>query len=74
MTHEIKIPRAFAVVVLWLSQFFDDRRLVLVCRGYDGDDADYTGLYWEEDKSSDLSADDAYSNFRLWINFKSISK
>ena len=66
---EIQIPRFLAKFVLWFSQFFAERILVLVCKGYGNDYKYYTGLCWDEDHHLDFINDDSYWDFRLWLNF-----
>ena len=66
----IKIPRMLSKLILWLTRFFNDQNLVLVCKGYGDDYGLYTGLDWEEDSDLDLVRDKSYSDFRLWINLK----
>lgn len=63
----ISIPRVLAKSFLWLSQFTDDNTLLLVCKGYDEDNNNFTGLYWGEDKDLDLT-ERTYFNFQLWFN------
>lgn len=64
MKTEIYIPKILIKVILWFTQFFNDNKLVLVCKGY-GDDWDYyTGLYWNEDKNADFNG---YEDFQLWV-------
>ena len=63
----LKIPRYFAKPVLYLTNFFNDNKVILVCKGYDNDFDNHTGLYWDEDKDTDFS-DDVYEDFQIWIN------
>ena len=51
MIHvDIKLSQKIVKPILWLTNFFSDNIVVVVCKGY-GDDWDYyTGLYWDEDK------------------------
>ena len=67
MRRSVKIHRKIAKAILWLSQFFSENVFLLVCKGYDEDDDDYTGLYWRDDKDTDFS-DDSYWDFQLWYN------
>ncbi len=67
--NKINVPRFLAKEILELSQYFDDNKLILVCKGYDEDFIYYTGLYWEDDKDLDLF-DETYSDFQLWHNLK----
>lgn len=61
----INLHKKIVKPLLFISKFFNDNYLVIVCKGYDGDDNDYTGLYWSEDKDLDTS-DEQYSNFKIW--------
>ena len=54
--------------MLWFSEFFNDNHFIVVCKGYDEDYDNYTGLYWDEDKYIDFKDDEQYSDFQLWIN------
>lgn len=65
MRFEIFIPRIFAKSTLWLTQFFHEKNVVLVCKGYGDDWEYYTGLYWEEDKEIYVWW---YEDYRIWIN------
>jgi len=52
--------------LFWLTSFFNDNKVILVCKGY-GEDWDYyTGLYWQEDKNINFKE---YDDFQLWLNF-----
>jgi hypothetical protein len=62
----LKIPGYFAKPVLYLTNFFNDNKVILVCKGYDNDFDNYTGLYWDEDKDTDFSCD-IYEDFQIWI-------
>jgi hypothetical protein len=62
----IKITKSFVKIFLFISRFFNDNNFVVVCRGYDGDEENYTGLYWDDDKDIYLR-DDTYYDFQLWF-------
>jgi hypothetical protein len=62
----IRIPRIFVKLVLYFTSFFNDNKIILVCKGYNEDYENYTGLYFEEDKEIN-SFDDIYEDFQLWI-------
>jgi hypothetical protein len=51
--------------LLFLSKLFNDNYFIIVCKGYNEDYENYTGLYWSEDKDLDIS-DEQYSNFKIW--------
>ena len=62
----IKIPKIIVKGVLFFTKYFNDNKMVLVCKGYDGDYVNYTGLYWDEDRDMD-AGDEEYEDFQLWI-------
>ena len=66
MNLTLLIPKFLTKPVLWLSNFFNDNNFVLVCRGYDNDWKNYTGLYWKDDKDNNFVD---YENFQLWLKF-----
>ena len=63
---KINIPRFFGKILLWISQFFNDNKFLLVCKGYNEDNDYFTGLYWRDDKDLDFF-DKSYGNFQLWL-------
>jgi hypothetical protein len=62
----IKITKSFVKIFLFISRFFSDNNFVVVCKGYDADEENYTGLYWDDDKDIYLR-DDTYYDFQLWF-------
>ncbi|HPS65180.1 MAG TPA: hypothetical protein PK447_06370 [Ignavibacteria bacterium] len=50
---------------MFFTKFFNDKTIVLVCKGYNEEFDMFTGLYWDDDKDLDLS-DLNYSDFQLW--------
>lgn len=67
MIHfDISIKQFMVKPVLWLTKFFNDNKVVLVCKGYDEDWDFYTGLYWGEDKDCVFSE---YDDYRIWLDF-----
>ena len=63
---KFSINKTLIKPLVWISKFFDDSKLLIVCKGYDEDDVLFTGLYWQDDKDIDLS-DNSYFDFQLWI-------
>ena len=63
---KVNIPKFLVKRVLFFTKYFDDNKLVLVCKGYDGDYANYTGLYWDEDRDMYVKGEE-YEDFQLWI-------
>jgi len=53
----------FAKIILRLNPF---RKLIVVCKGYDGDDENYTELVWEDDQYIDFYEKELYFDFELW--------
>jgi hypothetical protein len=66
MNIDIPILKIIIKPVLWLTKFFNDDAVVLVCRGYGDDWEYYTGLYWDEDNDANFNE---YKDFRLWLKF-----
>jgi len=64
MSMAISIPPAVAKLILRLNLF---RNVLVVCRGYNADDQNYTELVWQDDKDLDFHDKDAYPEFQLWI-------
>jgi len=48
----IALSPFWAKTILMLNSF---RRLLIMCKGYDGDDENFTELVWKDDKSIDLA-------------------
>lgn len=64
----VNISRRIAKPILYLSKFFNDNYFILVCKGYNEDDVNYTGLYWNEDRDLDFR-DETYSDFQIWLSY-----
>lgn len=62
---EISINKFFVKPLVWLTSSINDNRAIVVCKGYDEDYEQFTGLYWSEDKDADFSI---YKDFKIWIN------
>lgn len=60
---KINLTPFLAKYILMLNPF---RRLIVVCKGYDGDDENFTELVWEDDKNMDFYDREYYSKFELW--------
>jgi len=50
-----------------ILRFNPFKKLIVVCKGYDGDDENFTELVWEDDKYMDFYVKEMYSNFELWL-------
>lgn len=61
----IQISRYLARTALWLTQFISG--YIVVCRGYNEDDINFTELVWEDDCSLEFSDDFSYPEFQIWI-------
>jgi hypothetical protein len=72
----IRIPRTLVRLLLWASQFVLDTTFQIVCKGYNEDYENYTGLVWEDDQ--DLNPYDCYigldgkkyycyEDFQIWM-------
>ncbi len=60
------MPRIFAKPVLWLQDKIPGYYLVM-CRGYNEDDANVTELVWKDDKDLDFLSMQDYPEFQIWI-------
>lgn len=60
------IPRILAKQFLYLQDRIPGYYLVM-CRGYNEDDANFTELVWDDDKDLDYSDRQSYPEFRIWI-------
>lgn len=63
----IRIIKRLVKPVLYMSRVFNDNYFILVCKGYNEDYDNYTGLYWNEDKDLDTN-DNSYEDFQIWLN------
>lgn len=63
----IPIPRILAKPFLWL-QNKNPRRYLVMCRGYNADDENFTELVWEDDKGLNFCSKQDYPDFQIWIN------
>lgn len=61
----IRIPAFLARFVLWMQQF--TRGYLVMCRGYNEDDVNFTELVWEDDKGLDFCDRQSYPEFQIWI-------
>lgn len=59
----IKLSPFWAKVILRFNPF---HRLIVVCRGYNEDDENFTELVWEDDRDLDFYDRDWYPEFQLW--------
>jgi hypothetical protein len=67
MNFAIKIPSFSVKFFLKLSSFFNDNHFLVLCKDYDEDSENYTGLYWDEDKGLESSW---YEDYQIWIRFR----
>ncbi len=61
---EIRISPFFAKFILRLNR---SNRVLVMCRGYDNDDENFTELVWEDDKDLDFNDKVDYLEYHLWI-------
>ncbi len=64
----VNINRRIAKPILYFTKFFNDNYFILVCKGYNEDDDNYTGLYWNDDRDLDFR-DETYKDFQIWYSF-----
>lgn len=62
---EIRIPAAIARFALWTQQFTGG--YLVMCRGYSGDDVNFTELVWQDDKDLDFLSTQDYPEFQIWV-------
>lgn len=60
----IPLSPFFAKLILRFNFF---RRILVVCRGYDGDDVNFTELVWADDEYLDFYDRESYPEFQLWM-------
>ena len=65
MNMAIRVPAFLARFALWIQQFSGE--YLVVCRGYNEDDANFTELVWEDDKDLDFGDRQSYPEFQIWI-------
>ena len=58
-----KINPFFAKLILRFNLF---SCLMVMCRGYEEDDKNFTELVWEDDKDLDFYDKDSYPEFQIW--------
>lgn len=61
----IRVPAFLARFALWIQQFTGG--YLVVCRGYNEDDVNFTELVWEDDKDLDFCDRQSYPEFQIWI-------
>ena len=65
MNMAIRIPAFLARFTLWVQRY--TRAYLVMCRGYNEDDANFTELVWEDDKDLDFCDRQNYPEFQIWI-------
>lgn len=50
-----------------ILRFNPFKKLIVVCKGYDGDDENFTELVWPDDKYMDFCDREWYPKFELWL-------
>lgn len=65
MNIVIRVPAFLVRSALWIQQFTDG--YLVMCRGYNEDDANFTELVWEDDKDLDFLSAQDYPEFQIWI-------
>jgi len=61
----VRISRYIARTMLWLTQYIPG--FIVVCRGYNDDDINFTELVWEDDCILDFLDKQSYPEFQIWI-------
>ncbi|MCK4745224.1 hypothetical protein KAS41_04125 [Candidatus Parcubacteria bacterium] len=60
---EITVPPVIAKLIL---RFNTSDNLIVMCRGYNEDDKNFTELVYEDDKDLDFYDKEDYPEFQLW--------
>lgn len=61
---KINLSPFWAKILLRFNPF---KKLIVVCKGYDGDDENFTELVWPDDKYMDFYDREWYPKFELWM-------
>ena len=64
----VPITRYIARLILAIIQ---NRRVLVMCKGYNEDYDNFTELVWEDDKELDFSDKNTYPEFQIWIKLPS---
>lgn len=65
MNIAIRVPAFLVRSALWIQQFTGG--YLVMCRGYNEDDANFTELVWQDDKDLDFGDRQSYPEFQIWI-------
>lgn len=65
MNIAIRVPAFLVRSALWIQQFTGG--YLVMCRGYNEDDANFTELVWEDDKDLDFFDKGNYPAFQIWV-------
>lgn len=60
-----RLPRFAAK---WILRINPPDWILVMCRGYEGDDENFTELCWPDDCDLDFDDNVWYPEFQLWIN------
>jgi hypothetical protein len=66
----IIIPIARHIARLILA-FTSNKRILVMCKGYNEDYDNFTELVWEDDKDLLFKDSTSYPEFQIWIRFSS---
>jgi len=61
------IRQAFVFFARHILRMNSLHQVVVMCRGYNEDDENFTELVWEDDKDLDFYNREDYPEFRLWF-------
>lgn len=66
-TFAINLHPLIAKFILWANPFTRD--VLVMCKGYNDDDANFTELVWADDRNLNFFNSVDYPEFQLWIHF-----
>lgn len=71
-SYGFRITPFFAQLILRINPFH--RSILVMCRGYNDDDANFTELVWEDDCDLDFGNREEYPEFQLWFRPHSMTQ
>jgi hypothetical protein len=63
----IKLYPWLAKIISLLIPYKISHRIIVVCRGYNEDDLNFTELVWADDKCLDFYDRECYPEFQAWV-------
>ena len=63
---KINLLLFFAKFILKLIPYRLSHRILVMCKGYNGDYENFTELVWEDDKDLEFYDKETYLQFQIW--------